>query len=102
MIQRQDEPQGETDQRRLIARFLPSARPGIRRVLSLLRMVGIPVSGVAIGVRLSGTASDTIQVGAGVDSLYFLDVANLELTTDTLAYGELGVGLTIGAGEVLL
>jgi Domain of unknown function (DUF4157) len=97
-IQRNGEPQGETNQYRLIARFLPSARPAVRRILSVLRTLGVPISGVALGVKLSGTAGDTAQVGAGVDSLYFLDIANLELTTDTLAYGELGVGLSLGAG----
>ncbi len=97
-IQRQSEPQGETNQHRLIASFLPGARPAIRRVLGVLRAIGLPVSGIAIGVRLSGTAGDTVQAGMGVDALYFLDVANLELTTDTLAYGELGVGLSLGAG----
>ena len=97
-IQRNGEPQGETNQYRLIVRFLPSARPAVRRILSVLRMLGVPISGVALGVKLSGTAGDTAQVGAGVDSLYFLDIANLELTTDTLAYGELGVGLSLGAG----
>lgn len=97
-IQRNGEPEGETNSYRLIARFLPGARPVIRRVLAVLRYLGMPISGVALGVKISGTAGDTVQAGAGVDSLYFLDIANLELTTDTLAFGELGVGLSLGTG----
>ncbi|MFF0148750.1 uncharacterized protein DUF4157 [Amycolatopsis sulphurea] len=73
-----------------------AARSLARWVLVPLRLAGWAVTGAAIGLRVSGTVGAGPGVGAGQDTMFFLDTETGELTGDVFGYGELGVGAIAG------
>ncbi len=47
-------------------------------------------------------AGDSIGLGAGVDNVYYLDLANWKVTSDVVIYGELALGVVAGGGAGLI
>lgn len=72
------------------------ARSLVQGAVPVLRLAGWDVTGAAIGLRLSATAGAGPGVGAGQDTMFFVNLESGELTGDVFGYGELGVGAVAG------
>ncbi len=68
----------------------------------LLNLLHLPVTGVALGIRVGGSIGVVGVVGGGSDFLVFLDVATLKVTPDAIPYAELGIGQGLGGGGALI
>lgn len=87
-----------------VIRMVSVLSPGLHLLIMALDVLGFSVTGLCIGIRASGTVHAGSGVGVGVDKLYFVDVATLELTTDAIYWGEVGAGFgaePLGVGFVL-
>jgi hypothetical protein len=74
------------------------AAGGLAGPIATINATGMAVTAACVGLRGNFMARAGVGGGAGIDNMFFVDVANWQLSGDVVPFVELGIGVEAGAG----